>query len=103
MRVGIFFSRVCVFFCMLVFHLFSHVWIFSCFPSRAYTRRVVSSRNDGSLRDAPVHAKKGLLYKPFPYNFQFLDEIILYFLADKRFHLHLLNELAIFLAKLRKH
>ena len=88
---------------MLVFHLFLHVWIFACFPSRAYTRRVVSSRKDGSLRDALVHAKKGLLYKPFPYNFQFLDEIILYFLAGKRFHLHLLNELVIFLAKPRNH
>ena len=37
------------------------------------------------------------------FNFQFLDEIILCFLAGKQFHLQLLNELAIFLAKPRNH
>ena len=72
----------------------------------AYTRRVVSPHTPQAMMAHCVTlqcTQKKVYCEPFPYNFQFLDEIILYFFAGKRFHLHLLNELAIFLAKLRNH
>ena len=76
---------------------------FLCVPPRAlniYTELSCHS----SLRDAPVHQKKKVYCINLnTYNFQFVDEIILYFLGGKRFHLQLLNKLAIFLAKPRNH
>lgn len=95
------------FFC--VFRMFARFSIvcpcmdFLCVPPRAlniYTELSCHS----SLRDAPVHQKKKVYCINLnTFNFQFLDEIILYFLAGKQFHLQLLNERAIFLAKPRNH
>ena len=61
MRVGIFFSRVCIF-SVCSFFTFFPMHGFLYVPPHALIHAELSPpRNDGSLRDAPVHAKKGLL------------------------------------------